>query len=143
MATINDIRPQSAIPTVTFDWSPKSTSFTITHAGNTYPWGVNLPSAGAPDQPDQNNTATNQLLTFTATVTGLDSGVSIIEYFWRWGDGTIGYGSPATHTYKASTAQTRVQLTVTDSIGRRFTRARQLLLTPASLISLGQGIIAP
>lgn len=143
MATIQDIRPLPPKPVITFDWTPKSVSFTHTHAGNTYPWGVNLPSSGAPDQPDQNYTSTNTELTFTATITGLESNLTILEYIWRFGDGTIGYGPVTTHTYKAVSASTRVALQVTDSLRRKFYTGRMMNLSPADPVSMGQGIIAP
>lgn len=143
MTTIHDVKVQPSKPVITFDWTPKSVSFVHTHAGNTYPWAVNLPAAGAPDQPDTLYTSTNQALTFTATVNNLDLGNSVIEYLWRFGDGAIGYGAVVTHTYKAWSASTRVHLQVTDSFRRKFHAGQQMNLVPAEAIMVGQGIIAP
>lgn len=139
MTTIHDPNPRNnANIRVTFDWTPKSSAFSLIQSGNTYPWGVNLPTAGAPDQPDVNYTATNQELTFTATVIGLTVNDAIRRYLWDFGDGTEGTGPVVTHTYKISVPGTRVHLVAVDNRGFRHIAGQQINLVPAVPISLSQ-----
>lgn len=56
------------------------------------------------------------------------TGVSVIQYLWNFGDGTIGYGPQPSHTYTAASPDTQVSLTVTDSRGLRASVAKPLNL---------------
>lgn len=53
-------------------------------------------------------------------------GISILEYFWDFGDGHTGYGPIVTHTYEVPDPTTSISLTVIDSIGRAFSTSKAL-----------------
>ena len=55
-------------------------------------------------------------------------GVSILEYFWDFGDGHTGYGPVVTHTYQIPDPNTAISLTVIDSLGREFSTSKALSL---------------
>jgi hypothetical protein len=76
-------------------------------------------------------TATNTLITFTATVAlpNVPAGLAIIEYYWDFGDGNFSYGNPATHTYKLSGLSPQAVLRVTDNYGRQWFCRKQIYLT--------------
>lgn len=56
------------------------------------------------------------------------AGVTVIQYLWNFGDGTIGYGPQPAHTYEAASPDTSVSLTVTDSRGLRSSVSKPLNL---------------
>lgn len=62
-------------------------------------------------------------------------GVSVIQYLWNFGDGTIGYGPQPTHTYTAASPDTQVSLTVTDSRGLTASVAKPLNLIFLQLVA--------
>lgn len=138
--TIHDVAARTALPRVTFDWTPKGASFVLNLGGNTYPFTINEPESGAPDQADVFYTNTNQELTFTATVE-LDPGDFVLEYYWDFGDGTDGYGPEVIHTYRSHSPTLRVHLVVTDNHRRKIHAGRQVNLLPASKIAVSQGIV--
>jgi len=55
-------------------------------------------------------------------------GVSILEYFWDFGDGHTGYGPTVTHTYEVADPDTEISLTVLDSLGREWSTSKTLSL---------------
>ena len=55
-------------------------------------------------------------------------GVSILEYFWDFGDGHTGHGPIVTHTYDIPDPNTTISLTVLDSLGREFSTSKALSL---------------
>lgn len=55
-------------------------------------------------------------------------GVSILEYFWDFGDGHTGHGPIVTHTYEVPDPTTSISLTVIDSLGREFSTSKALSL---------------
>jgi len=55
-------------------------------------------------------------------------GVSILEYFWDFGDGHTGYGPIVTHTYEVADPNMAISLTVLDSLGREFSTSKALSL---------------
>jgi hypothetical protein len=55
-------------------------------------------------------------------------GVSILEYFWDFGDGHTGHGPIVTHTYEVPDPTTSISLTVLDSLGREFSTSKALSL---------------
>jgi hypothetical protein len=55
-------------------------------------------------------------------------GVSVLEYFWDFGDGHTGYGPIVTHTYEVPDPNTAISLTVLDSLGREFSTSKALNL---------------
>lgn len=65
-------------------------------------------------------------------------GVSILEYFWDFGDGHTGHGPIVTHTYEVPDPTTSISLTVLDSLGREFSTSKAL-----SLLIVDFGYIYP
>lgn len=55
-------------------------------------------------------------------------GISILEYFWDFGDGHTGFGPIVTHTYEVPDPTTSISLTVIDSLGREFSTSKALSL---------------
>lgn len=54
--------------------------------------------------------------------------ISILEYFWDFGDGHTGYGPIVTHTYQVADPTISISLTVLDSLGREFSTSKALSL---------------
>lgn len=119
---------------VDFSWSPVGSVLSYTVNGNTYPYSRQQDNidrsarVGALDSRyAANTTSSGVLLTFTAAVT-LPSGVVVTEYRWEWGDGTVGFGASATHTYKVAAPETQVNLVITDSLRNRYSKSKLLNL---------------
>ena len=55
-------------------------------------------------------------------------GISVLEYFWDFGDGHTGHGPIVTHTYEVPDPNTAISLTVLDSLGREFSTSKALSL---------------
>ena len=55
-------------------------------------------------------------------------GVTILEYFWDFGDGFVGYGPTVTHTYEVADPDTEISLTILDSLGREWSTSKALSL---------------
>ena len=55
-------------------------------------------------------------------------GVTILQYFWDFGDGFTGFGPTVTHTYEVPDPSTSISLTVVDSLGREFSTSKPLSL---------------
>lgn len=55
-------------------------------------------------------------------------GITILEYFWDFGDGHTGHGPIVTHTYEVPDPTTSISLTVLDSLGRQFSTSKALSL---------------
>ena len=55
-------------------------------------------------------------------------GVTILEYFWDFGDGHTGHGPTVTHTYEVADPDTEISLTVLDSLGREWSTSKALSL---------------
>lgn len=58
----------------------------------------------------------------------LPPGITILEYFWDFGDGHTGHGPIVTHTYEVPDPTTSISLTVLDSLGREFSTSKALNL---------------
>lgn len=58
------------------------------------------------------------------------AGVTVVEYLWDFGDGTVGYGPFVKHEYKLLEPGIEVKLTVVDSRGLVWSRARPVNLIP-------------
>ena len=54
--------------------------------------------------------------------------VTILEYFWDFGDGHVGHGPIVTHTYEVADPDTAISLTVLDSLGREWSTQKALSL---------------
>lgn len=54
--------------------------------------------------------------------------VTILEYFWDFGDGHTGHGPIVTHTYEVPDPTIAISLTVLDSLGREFSTSKALSL---------------
>lgn len=55
-------------------------------------------------------------------------GVTVLEYFWDFGDGHTGHGPTVTHTYEVADPDTGISLTVLDSLGREWSTQKALSL---------------
>lgn len=53
-------------------------------------------------------------------------GVTILEYFWDFGDGHVGHGPTVTHTYEVADPDTEISLTILDSLGREWSTSKAL-----------------
>lgn len=124
-----------------FTWNNTSpTDATWTINGNTYPPtrqvdNVARPGASGDDRYLSPTVVTNIALTFTSTVI-LPAGITISEYKWYWGDGTVGYGPVASKTYTQASKDlgTQVSLIATDSNRRQWTRSKVLRLRFGELV---------
>lgn len=128
--------PAPPLPGISFDWAPKSVALSYTLGGNTYPYAKQQDNVtrASDTRYAALTTPTNTALTFTATVVAVPS-VSIAEYRWNFGDGTIGYGPVVTKTYIGASPSAEVSLTILDTLGRSQSRHQVLNLRPASLIT--------
>lgn len=134
--TIQTPVPPRPVPEIRFAWTPLSVATTLTINGNVYPYDVNEPVVGAPDQADLRNTTVNTEITFTADVR-TPEGDFIIEHEWDFGDGSKAYGEEVKHTYIVASPSMRVVLCVTDNHGRRFCRGQNLRLVAAQRTVVG------
>ena len=120
-------------PVVNFDWTPKSAPITYTIGGQTYPYSTQADSIARPSDSRYTaySTPSNQLLTFTSTVT-VDPRAFVARYHWDFGDGTEGFGPTINHQYNVANPTIVVALTVTDSFGVSVTRTQPLNLVVAA-----------
>lgn len=91
-------------------------------------------------------------ITFTGTATPpprLDPGADldrtpvpslVIEWFWEFGDGTIGYGNPVDHQYTLSNSNTQVKLRVTDDQARKWRVEKQIYLVNSESLFPSSGL---
>lgn len=125
--TIRDIRALPAKPSVAFSITPQPVgAYSYTVGGQSFPYGSTPPSY---------QYSANTTLTFTANVV-VAYGVTILEYFWNFGDGIEAYGSVVDHVYTATSPETRVTLCVTDNYRRRVCAGQIMNLFQGSSIVL-------
>lgn len=120
-------------------WTPVSVPVSFTVGGNAYPYNSlhgQAPTAEHIARYGSFTTPINTLITFTAQII---SPLLIVAHKWNFGDGKIGYGPTVAHTFKFSTPQQQVYLTVTDSSAREFYTSAQLNLRPAEPFQIGSG----
>lgn len=143
---ISDLSSGIPVPSVAvdFSWSPVSIALSWTQSGNTYPYAHQSDALTRASDSRYATfiTATNQLLTFVASVV-TPSNVSVIEYKWGFGNGDIAYGSIVTYTYLIAVPSVEVSLIVTDSLSRQRTKHKVVNLRPANAITAAGGIIKP
>lgn len=115
-----------------FTWTPTGSAVSFTLNGNTYPYTRqqdNVDRSAQVGSLDSRygalTTPVNTLITFTAAVT-LPSGLVVTNYLWEWGDGTQGFGSVASHTFKAAAPETQVNLIITDSQRNTWNKSKLL-----------------
>lgn len=126
--TIRDKRILPAPPSVKIGISPQPGSqYNYTLAGITYPYST------GPVSPPSYQFSTNTILTFTALV-AVDYGVFVLDYHWKFGDGTEAYGISVDHTYVAASPETRVTLCVTDNYRREICAGRIVNLYRGTLV---------
>lgn len=119
MSTLQVVSLNLPNPAVSFTTSPQGAQYSYVAGVTTYnPIGAYY-------------TAVNTTITFTAAVTFYDAARSVVEYYWDFGDGISGWGSPATHVYKTGVVNKHVQavLRVTDDLGRQYFNRKQMYLT--------------
>lgn len=139
MASIINKPPRPALPvTVDFYFEQTGPPGIATYDGDTYPYPP-LPS----DKGDDYRYAWGTTPVFLAVefhaepfvVEGKEQahvqpppGVTILEYFWDFGDGHVGHGPTVTHTYDVADPDTEISLTVLDSLGREWSTSKALSL---------------
>lgn len=133
LETINS--PTLNVPTaeINFSWSPVDAPFTFTIGSTTY-------------APGDFQTPTGSPITFLASVvfpTMTEDPLVAVEYRWDFGDGVVGYGSSAVHTFKFANPHLRVALRVTDNKGRRYFVSHPLHLVTSNLsvVVVNKGIV--
>jgi hypothetical protein len=62
----------------------------------------------------------------------------VLEYYWKFGDGTFGYGNPVAHTYNLINSNTQIVLRVTDDQGRQFFVGKQVYADAGSVAGIGR-----
>jgi len=72
------------------------------------------------------NPAVHQTVNFNASGSVAEPGHRVVEYSWNFGDGTLGSGNLATHSYETAGTYT-VTLKVTDDMGRKSSLASQTI----------------
>ena len=139
--TVNTIQPKPAPVIMGFWWNANGPEQVFTYDGDTFPYG---PLPGPPDEGSSNerykafSTVYVTPVEFFATKANkphvvAPAGVTILEYFWDFGDGTTGTGQTVSHQYKTLNEQVEVSLTVVDSRGLRFSQAKPVLLIYSAL----------
>jgi hypothetical protein len=79
---------------------------------------------------DPRDPKANQEVVCTGKNTQVFGKLTIVNYTWDFGDGTIAYGMDVSHSYKDAGTYT-VRLTVTDSEGNKATTASAIAVSPA------------
>lgn len=143
MSTINDIVAPPIPVLANFWWDADGPEIPYTIDGNTYPYRH---QADEVSRESDTRYAVDTTPLFTAIefdAVGAASpsnpkvvapnGVTIIQYLWNFGDGTIGFGPQPSHTYTTQSPGAEVVLIVTDSRGMRFSCAKPLNLIFLSL----------
>lgn len=133
MDTIKSIPKPITSLAVDFSWTPVGQPVTYLIDGQTYSNDSVDPATLI--HPPVYLTPVGEDLTFTATVDAPE-GIDVVEYHWRFGDGTEGYGATIDHTYHVPSPQTRCVLTVLDTLNRPTIAAHQMLLVPSSAIQI-------
>lgn len=112
---VRQFRPPSATCEISIDFSPHREAFSYSSGGTTY------------SPADTFYAHTGETITFAATVIpGI--GQRIIGYRWDFGDGSIGYGNPATHKYTLPSEHIQVKLIVTDDSNRKHRALKAMYL---------------
>ena len=136
-------RPKPAVPTgqVTFNWSPVTTPFSYVVGTQTIIPALLSDGVTLSTDSQYYNTPTDNLITFTAAI---NLPHSAAEYQWDFGDGNIGWGEVATHTYKVANPYGHVTLKVTDALGNEYFASKRIYLyQPISLTLYPEGSVYP
>jgi PKD domain len=80
------------------------------------------------EEKETNQTTKRKLAERTQGRVTAPPGITILEYFWDFGDGFTGHGPIVTHTYEVPDPTTSISLTVLDSLGREFSTSKALSL---------------
>lgn len=136
--TLQTIAAVPPAPEVNFSWTPTGPDLNLVVDDEVYTNSSSDPLTKI--VPPEYAAPVNTPLTLTADVIA-PPGVVIIEYRWRFGDGTESYGPVVTHTYQVANPSTRCVLTVLDSTNRFTMVARQMNLRPADLILVEDNVI--
>ncbi len=128
-------------PTILFNWTPKGPGLVYVISGNTYPYAKQQDGITRPSDTRYSvlKTPTNTPIIFTASYFNSD-GSTAIEYRWNFGDGSLGYGPSASHSYAYAGSQLSVSLSIQDSKFKIFHRSAMLNLEP-SVRALVQPVI--
>jgi hypothetical protein len=109
-----------------------------TYDGDTYPYSPLPSDKGSDARYAWGSTPIKLAVEFFGTEHTVESkvkphvitppGVSVLTYFWDFGDGHTGYGPIVTHTYAVPDPTTSISLTILDSLGREFSTSKALSL---------------
>lgn len=138
MTSIVNQPPQPLLPvTVDFYFEQAGPPGTATYDGDIYPYPP-LPGEATPSRYEWGTTPVFLAVEFHAEPFVVEGkvrehvvappGVTILEYFWDFGDGYVGYGPTVTHTYEVVDPDTEISLTVLDSLGREWSTSKALNL---------------
>lgn len=117
---------------VDFSWTGTGAELSYEVGGNHYPYSTQADGIirASDERYASYVTPINTDLTFTADVIITSKNLSIIQYRWDFGDGTIGYGPTINHTYFAAAPQTQALLNITDNLGNVYGRHKAVNLVP-------------
>ena len=138
MTSIVNQPPQPLLPvTVDFYFEQAGPPGTATYDGDIYPYPP-LPGEATPSRYEWGTTPVFLAVEFHAEPFVVEGkvrehvvappGVTILGYFWDFGDGYVGYGPTVTHTYEVVDPDTEISLTVLDSLGREWSTSKALNL---------------
>jgi hypothetical protein len=116
--TINIVSQPNPSVEVSFTTAPQGATFTFTAGTTVY-------------TTTSKYTAPNTAITFTPSVILplAPTNLHVVEYYWDFGDGVTGYGSPVTHTYTLSGTSPQAVLRVTDNYGREWFCRKQMYIS--------------
>jgi hypothetical protein len=130
--------PSPSLPVICdFFFEQTGPKGTATYDGDIYPYPP-LPGESTPSRYEWGTTPVFLAVEFFGIAHEVESkvqphvipppGISILEYFWDFGDGYTGHGPIVTHTYEVPDPNTAISLTVLDSLGREFSTSKALSL---------------
>ena len=134
LTTINEIRPTPTPVEISFVWSPEGPEGTV-------------PAYLGSKTYNYKTAYIEEPITFTATAVvpkrRYGENVEINEYYWKFGDGGVGFGAKVTHTYRVIDPYTAVTLVVFDNRGLQWSCTQCInLVVPGEFSKLMIGIPA-
>jgi hypothetical protein len=137
---INSFPIQAEDFVVRFDVTPHGPIVGISTSYDSYTWASDTDNG---DLPAMYRHDINIPLTFTGILVDTGIPVTVIEWFWDFGDGVTATGNDASHTYRYANLSTVAHLRATDSQGRQAWSSMNLMLQGdvANPVMGGGGII--
>lgn len=117
METVRSLTIPGGTPDISFTFSPDAGDYVYTVGATVY----------SPTNAKIINIDT--AITFTASATFPDPVTQwAVSYKWKFGDGMVGFGNPASHTFTVEVDSLQVVLIVKDNSGNRWRARRELYL---------------